>query len=266
MRFASSEDGISLNKNSITVVDTPKSFDEGMAVFEEMKKKFGNPKIASGGIAGVFSRERNVVVKLPQLPDWQGQLIKKEISEMFTKGVSIENDAVVAGVGEAVHGAGRGEHVVAYVTFGTGLGGAKIVGGNPSHRTYGFEPGHHIVRDKSGDIPSCRCGGSGHWEAYVSGSSIRKKYGKKAKELSRKELEEVMDIIAIGLHNLHMIWSPGVFVLGGGVVNDDVFDISYIQEKLEDFNFMFPETPKIKKAELGDWSGLYGALSLLAKI
>src|SRR4030066_415253 len=52
---------------------------------------------------------------------------------------------------EKVKGAGKGFNIVAFLTIGTGVGGARIVGGKPDANVFGFEPGHQII-DLGGNI------------------------------------------------------------------------------------------------------------------
>jgi glucokinase len=47
--------------------------------------------------------------------------------------IRIENDANVAALGEALHGAGRGYRHVFYVTIGSGIGGGMVVDGQIYH-------------------------------------------------------------------------------------------------------------------------------------
>jgi len=74
--------------------------------------------------------------------------------------VSVDNDANVAALGEALAGAGRGLNPVFYVTLGSGVGGGLVVDG---HIFHGAKPGEseigHVRLDKSGVVVEQRCSG-----------------------------------------------------------------------------------------------------------
>ena len=74
--------------------------------------------------------------------------------------VFVDNDANVAALGEAHHGAGKNFNPVFYVTLGSGVGGGLVVNGNIYH---GAKPGEseigHMRLDKSGRIVESSCSG-----------------------------------------------------------------------------------------------------------
>ena len=67
--------------------------------------------------------------------------------------VFVDNDANVAALGEASHGAGRNANPVFYVTLGSGVGGGLVVDGRIYH---GATPGEaeigHVRLDRAGTI------------------------------------------------------------------------------------------------------------------
>ncbi len=64
---------------------------------------------------------------------------------------------------------------------------------------------------------ACDCGAPDCLEALISGSGIRRIYGKPAEQLSAEEWDEVAYNLGQGLRNLAAIYLPDVIVLGGGV-------------------------------------------------
>ena len=75
--------------------------------------------------------------------------------------------------------------------------------------------------------------------------------------------EEVEQVLAFGINNTVVHWSPEVVVLGGGLINNKVLSVERIADHLDDVLYIFPEAPVLKAAELKDQSGLYGGLALL---
>ena len=155
----------------------------------------------------------------------------------------------MAGLGEATLGAGKGYSIVAYLTISTGVGGVKIVDGKIDKNVHGFEPGQMMVRD-------------GRLGEFVSGMALEKKYGKKPEDIKNPAVwQEVEKYLAEGLNNIIVDWSPNIIVLGGGIIQS--INLENIEKSLKENIDIFKDIPPIKKAELGDLNGLYGALEYL---
>ena len=70
--------------------------------------------------------------------------------------------------------------------------------------------------------------------------------------------------MAIGLNNIIVEWSPDVVVLGGSMITGDPsISIEKTENYLKEILKIFPKLPAIRKAELGDFGGLYGALAFI---
>lgn len=164
----------------------------------------------------------------------------------------IYNDALMAGLGEAVYGAGKDREIVGYIGIGTGIGTARISG--KRIESNGFEAGHHIV-----DITNNKT-----WENLVSGRAIKEKYGKYPKELEKNIYDDYIRKIAVGVYNSILFWSPEVLVMGGALINEkDGFDVDDIRAAVEEINEALPTLSPIIKSELGDNAGLYGAMAII---
>jgi glucokinase len=261
MRLAISRDGKTFG--ATRNVNTPQDFAGAISVFGVLVKELvGDEKIyaCAGGIAGPLDKERQMILKSPNLPDWSGKLLRQSLEDVVGVPVTLLGDTVAAGIGEAVYGAGRGSKIVAYVTVSTGVGGARIIDGRVEEATTGFEPGHQIV------VPDglvCGCGGKGHLEAYVSGTAFKRRFGRDPREiLDDGEWDSAAKMLAQGLHNTAMHWMPEVFVIGGSMIlGNPSIPIDRVSEYLREFSTILP-APKVVKALLGDRSGLYGALSV----
>ncbi len=95
---------------------------------------------------------------------------KAELERRLGLPVVVDNDANLAALTEAVAGAGRGHDPVLMLTFGTGIGGGLVVGGNIYRgRSFAGEFGHMTMVP---DGPACACGGRGCWETVVSGAVL----------------------------------------------------------------------------------------------
>lgn len=259
-RVAVSNDGKTILQSKI--VPTPQDFQTGIQVLKQAADELSlDSKIEkiAGGIAGPLDKQKSMLVSSPHIPGWVKKPLKDELEKVFDYPVTLENDADLGGLGEAVYGAGKGKSIVAFITVGTGAGGVRIVEGRVDKNTSGFEPGHQIIFP--GGKP-CNCGGKGHLEAYIAGSYLGEAYQKEASGIKDDNIwEKVAKILSIGINNTIVYWSPDIVVLGGSVVKSLSLDKikTYLKEELK----IFPVMPEIALAALGDDAGLYGALELL---
>ncbi len=253
-RISHSEDGETL-LGAPLMLDTPKTWSDAEAFLKEQFSKYNNAKAACGGIPGVFDEAKEVLAWSPNLPDWVGKPVKKVIQEAVKTEVFLHNDAVGVGVGEAVVGAGKGEHIVVYVTVSTGVGGTRIVDGKPDPYRAGSEPGPQILDYHTHET----------LERLVSGASFARRFGLDFVKTAPPEAWiEAASVLAVGLYNMILLWSPDIVVLGGPMmVKSPGISLALVQEKILALPKVFPRYPKLVLAEHGDASGLYGALSMI---
>ena len=265
MRIAISRDGETLGEPKI--VATPKDFDAGMRTLYELARELsGGEKISAvgGGIAGALSRDRTIFLNGPHLGGWNGKPIKKALENAFAAPVFVENDTAIVGLGEAVAGAGKGHAIVAYVTVSTGVGGARIVDGKIDVSAMGFEPGHQII-DAGGALHETSVGGRGiDLEGYISGTAVSERYGKNPKEITDKKFwDEMARLLAYGINNTIVHWSPDIVIIGGSMMNKIGIPIDRVRAHLSGILHIYPELPIIEHSALGEVGGLHGALAFV---
>lgn len=233
---------------------TPANPEEAKKLLKESIDKIsGGQKIDSitGGIPGIMGE--GIIKSAPNLSGWIGFDLKSFLQENFCQDVFIYNDASLAALGESVYGAGKGKEIVGYIGIGTGIGGAKVVKGEIDKTKFGFEPGHHIIDLTSGQS----------FEGLVSGVAIFHKYGLPAEKVGREELKKLVPKLAVGIYNAIVFWSPDVLVVGGSLMDEDTaYKIEDIKQAIQAIQTPIPILSEIRRAELGDLSGLYGALVL----
>lgn len=247
------------------VLPTAKNTGDGLLAIEKFLKEksaIGKIKASVGGIAGVLDASKTRLLNSPNLPGWSGKPIKEELEKMTKAPARLENDAALAALGEALWGAVKGKNIAAYITVGTGVGGARILEGEIDRGA--FEPGHQII------VPNgtlCSCGGRGHLEAYISGTSIKKLHKKEPKEITDFKIwDKAARFLAYGIHNAIAFWSPEIIILGGSmIIKKPGISVDKVRVCLREIATPFPKIPLIKKAALGDWGGLHGGLELIRK-
>lgn len=257
MRIAVSEGGKEIDASKSVL--TPQDFVEGMRICEKIAKELvGEEHIEAiaGGIAGTLDKEHMVLLRSPHMPGWVEKPLKKELGEMFGVPVYLENDAALAGLGEASMGAARGYDIAAYITVSTGVGGVRIVDGAIDRNAMGFEIGHQVINydDKARTLEEC-----------VSGSGFLRRFGKLPQDIADQAVwEEAARLLAVGLHNTILHWSPEVLVLGGPLILQSPFPFDVFSKHFNESVYsVLACVPEIKKVELGEKSGLYGALAFL---
>lgn len=263
MRIGISSDGKEIEKKEIC--QTPADYYSGLEVFRDFLDKnalAGKIKAVAGGIAGPLDHEKTMLINSPNLPLWVLKPLKTSLFEMMGAPVFLENDSAVVGLGETVRGAGHGQSIVAYLGIGTGIGGVRIVNGKIDEYSVGFEPGHQVIDISSTYVDGC--GGLGHLEALISGTGVERIYNQKPEEITDKKiLEDIARILAYGVNNTIVYWSPDVVILGGSMMK--IISIDLVKFYLEETFRIYSQIPPLKEAILGDSAGLLGSLALLVQ-
>lgn len=102
------------------------------------------------GFGGPVDDSTQSVIKSHQIDGWDDFPLARWLGEALQKSVFLGNDADVAGLAEALHGAGHGMSPVFYITIGSGIGGGFVVDGD-IYRAAGrgaAEIGHLRVPDR----------------------------------------------------------------------------------------------------------------------
>ena len=237
-RVAYSKDGVAFSQPFMR--DTEKDFPTAMNVMKEMFQEAAGDGViqaAAGGVRSLDSGKKKL--RAHPYPLWVHEPLHEELEKMLGVPVYLENDAALAGLGEAAAGAGRGYPIVAYITVSTGVGGARIVQNTIDPSAQGFEPGSQII---SVDGSSSAAGSKpASLENHVSGTAFLQKFGKQPHEISDPKVwEEAARVLAFGLHNTIVHWSPDVLVLGGSMITGDpAISIDRIREHLKNILAIF---------------------------
>src|SRR5437660_2277870 len=99
------------------------------------------------GFGGPVDDADQTVIKSHQIAGWDGFPLAQWLTELLGWPVALGNDADVAGLAEALFGAGKGLSPIFYITIGSGIGGGLIINGE-IYRGVGrgaAEIGHVVV-------------------------------------------------------------------------------------------------------------------------
>lgn len=245
---------------------TPMSFKEGVEKIVEAVGQFEtkNIRMAAGAVRGLLAEDRGSIAYDEVLSKWMEEPLAETLAKKLGTKVILENDAALAGLGEAHFGAGKGSKVMVYHTISTGVGGAKIEDGKIDSYHLGFEPGKQVLdidRTILGDdiVPTL--------ENLVSGTAVEERTGQKPVDIPQEDAiwDQLAFYLAHGLRNTVLYWSPDLIMLGGAMITGNpVIPIENIRRHVALVLGESVPPPRIERASLKDDGGLYGAMALLS--
>ena len=240
------------------IFETPKDYEEAIGLIVKTAKEIANGseiESVAGGIGCPIDKKTHAVIGGMNFPTWDGKLFQDDLSREIKVPVYLENDSALVGLGEAVYGAGKYSDIMAYITVSTGVGGVRIVKKKIDENTYGFEPGWQTLSlAEDGTYAS----------DFLSGRSVEKATGQKPNEIMDSVFwDEKARVLAHFLNNIIVMWSPDTIVIGGSMMKEIGISLPATEKHLRHILKIFPEIPHIKKAELHDIGGLWGAMVFL---
>lgn len=230
------------------------------------------------GCPGPLDAKKGKIFNPPNLAaEWDNFEIVDYVQKKTGLKTVLNNDANVAGLAEAILGAGAGLESVFFVGISTGIGGAyvyqnKLVNGANSNAA---EIWNMIVSE---DEYYHKGANAGALNEQASGSALERiaseRFGRemKPKELfelyyegdktAEEIIERASDIMAKGLANISWMIDPDMIIIGGSVALFNAKFVEKIIEKAKKY-ILFPEKLRVEMAEFGDDAGLMGAALLV---
>lgn len=262
-RVSSSKDLINIHK--VVKFNSANSFKKEQellmgGIFEVSEgKEIG---MLSFGVPGIVDQKKKEIIKLPNYPPLNGKKYQEIFGNLIKPyQVFTQNDAKLAALAEATDGVASKFKRVAYITLGTGVGGALIVDKKLDNANY--EPGHQLIVEEGKFNPGC--GQYGCFESYCSGTSFEEIYHVSSKDCDDESIwNDYAMHLSTGLNNILALWNPDVIVLGGSVSNKYNSFIDTLNSNLDRQSFF--DIPPILKSKFGDDSGLIGGFIHLRNI
>jgi glucokinase len=217
------------------------------------------------GFGGPVDFASQTVTLSTHVGGWSGFPLVPRIREQFKVPVTMDNDANVGALGEALFGAGRGARPMFYMTLSTGIGGGIVLEDSTIYRgadSYAGELGHMTLRP---DGPECLCGSRGCFERLCCGMWLERDFGKTAKELMKDQafVKRYVVDLAQGLKAAVMILNPARIVIGGGIAKaGDTLFVPLRAELRRQVTSWSRARLDVVPAGLGDDSVLYGCVAL----
>jgi predicted NBD/HSP70 family sugar kinase len=214
------------------------------------------------GVAGLVDTESKLIIQAPNYKILNSVSIPKLLGVAEAGKVHCLNDTKMAALGEAVLGAAKGKSRVAYLSIGTGVGGALIVDSRVDMVTY--EPGHQIVNFDDLKLLD-GFGLPGVLESYLAGPLFEQRYGIKPDHHVPDDMWFAYGRnVGLGVHNMIFMWNPEVVVIGGGMsIHYEKF-LPGLVDQLRPLNFI--TLPHISKAQFEQGSGIVGGFVYLSQV
>lgn len=246
---------------------TPRPLQEGLELLKALVHRLaaGAPVAAIGAAVGGPLDWRSGRVSPLHQPEWRDVPLKEIMQQAFGCPFYVDVDTNVAALGEYHFGASQVARLM-YMTISTGIGGGLLVDGRIFRGSDGAHPevGHHAIpfRCAHPERVVCDCGATACLEAMVSGTGIRRVYGKPAEQLSEAEWQEVGYNLGQGLRNIANFYTPDVIVLGGGVSIGAGERLLAIARRTMRQNLKIIPEPEVRLSRLGYDTALFGAMAL----
>lgn len=264
-RCAISRDGKVFERT--TIVPTPQDYGDGIDMFATIKRELENvpegfTAVVGSAAASLSEDGASLAGGGPQIKNWLNKPLRDDLSALFQAPVHIENDAMMGGLAQAHFGPAQGHGISAYLTVSTGVGGARIVDGKIDRHTFGFEPGWQTI-----DAGNALCNGwstHGLLADYVSGMGIAKNTGAEPETIHDAAFwRSRAELLALGLYNLTLFWSPEIIVVGGSIIQS--LPLDHVEETYRGMlgNIFPSRQPQLVRAHFGDEMGLWGALAYI---
>lgn len=125
-------------------------FSQLVEFVKDAAERFGGGHRIGIAVPGLVSQQMKSIAFSTFIPELETIDFAGQLEAATGLEILVENDANAAGYGEFMLGAGRGSRNMFYITLGTGVGGALIVGGRIWHGVAGFagEFGHVAVNSE----------------------------------------------------------------------------------------------------------------------
>lgn len=226
------------------------------------------------GIPGMLDKRTDIISHCNNIPQLEGFGLQKMLSLALQCSVVLEQDIMLQVLGEWRNGAARKSASVFGVYFGTGIGAAYLINGNPQLQSKaGLQAGHIPILAQG---KPCLCGNTDCVEAYACGHTllelakasdckVEQIFNHQGSDDLNQHLDDFIRYQAYLLATLITLFVPDKILIGGGIPNMAGYPrsklINYVQAHVQK---PYPaQSVEIVWASLKKSSVLYGAMALL---
>lgn len=242
-----------------------------ISLTKQYKKEYFTENHSPAGIcistAGMVDCQKGMITySAPLIPNYTGTRIKEILENTFLLPCEVENDVNCAGLAEAYHGAARNTHSSLCLTIGTGIGGCLILNNQVLHgfSGSGCEVGYMhlpggdfqnlgaasiLIKKVQNACPDLSWDGKKIFEAAKKGNPV-----------CIRAIDEMIDVLGMGISNICYVVNPEIVVLGGGIMAQKEYLNGRIRTALN--HYLIPSVAshtKLAFAENGNHAGMLGA-------
>jgi glucokinase len=235
------------------------------------------------GAPGPLDPFEGLVLDPPTMPGWARVPLRDILAASTGLPIELGNDANAAVLGEWLFGAGRGRRHLVYITVSTGIGGGVIADGRLllGYRGAAAEVGNLIIDATT----------QAYWEDLASGTGLARaaadamiddprsllhgiatpetvtaadvaQVAAANDELAQQLMEREGELIGIGLVNMLHLYAPELILLGGSVINHNLWLIDRARVVIRARAFPIYHQVPVEQAALGEDAGILGAVAL----
>lgn len=239
-----------------------------MQIIEAFSERFTPSGICISTAGMVDCGAGKITYAAPLIPNYTGTEWKKILKDRFHLPCEVENDVNCAGLAEHYAGAARGSKISVCLTIGTGIGGAIIMDGKVFHgfSGSGCEVGYmHLPGGAFQDLGASSilskkvAERKGLPDVSVNGKYVFD-HARCGDPVCIQAIDEMVDILGMGIANICYVVNPEVVVLGGGIMVEKEYLGDRMRNSLE--RYLLPsvaEHTRLAFAENRNNAGMLGA-------
>lgn len=207
---------------------TPATFNQLTTEMKKIINMYDDVKGIAISSPGAVNVEKRCIEGVSAIKYLHNRPIFSQLEEEFNLPVSIENDAVCAGIAEMSLGAGKSINNSVFIVIGTGIGGSIFINRKVYKGSHLFGGEFGLMKLDSDKNLSLLATAVHKAEEYssVTGNTIDgKKLFKLAKAgdiIAQEYLNQMYDAIAKSLYNIQVILDPEIIIIGGGISTQSI--------------------------------------------
>ena len=254
------------------------------------------PLLGAGiGIPGFVDRLKGIALHCSYY-DWMRDVpVRQLLEKEFDFPLQIDNDTVVATLGEKWFGAGKGVRNFLYADLGETVGMGIVIDGRLCTGATGNagELGHTVIQR---DGPLCICGNEGCVEGIASGMALRREARDRVRKgvvslisdmsqdadnipletillaaeqgdkVAYKLITDMAENLGLAISNAVNILNPEMIILGGSLMGAGAIVTDAISKSIK-LHCLSPIAVAVKvvASDLGEKSGILGASTLVSQ-
>lgn len=218
-----------------------------------LNKKYNDIIGVGISLPGIInSKTSEILIESHNLPKSQGLCIKEEMKKYFDLPVEVINEAAAAALWESKNGEMKKYGSGILITIGTGIGMGIIIDGKiyEGSSFAAGQVGRQNIDGRMWEYSSSTRALIRNVKLFLGTNNLT---GEEVLNLIKKDkiikgiFNRWLNYISIGISNIINILDPEIVVIGGGISENEIFDIEVIKKR---FLFAWTTTQKQKKLKL----------------